>query len=62
MAMPKPVVEPPVPAATVPAQADGQACQPLHIPGLSTEGRLQPAKLGVWKLFMEQVCPCPSMS
>ena len=54
--MPKPLVELPVPAAAAPDQAGGQACQPLHVPGLSTEGALQPAKLSVWKLFMEQVC------
>ena len=62
MAMPKPLVEPPAPAAAAPDQAGGQDCQPLHVPGLSTQGTLQPAKLSVWKLFMEQVSPQPSMS
>ncbi|CAK0738070.1 hypothetical protein CVIRNUC_000989 [Coccomyxa viridis] len=54
MAMPKPLREPPVLTAAAPDQAGGQDCQPLHISGLSTQGSLQPAKLSVWKLFMEQ--------
>ena len=62
MAMPKPLREPPVLTAAAPDQAGGQDCQPLHISGLSTQGSLQPAKLSVWKLFMEQVLPFRSMS
>ena len=63
MAMPEPLVAPPVPAAAAAAdQAVGQACQPLHVPGLGTLGTLQPAKLSVWKLFMEQVRPHPSIN
>ena len=46
-----------MPAAATPDQADGQVCQPLHVLGLSIQGTLQPAKLSVWKLFMEQVLP-----
>ena len=63
MAMPKPLVELPVPAtAAALDQAGGQECQPLRVSGLSTQGTLQPAKLSVWKLFMVQVRSQPCIS
>ena len=54
MALPMPVPVAPPPAAE-PDQACSQACEPLHMAALSSEAPLQPAKLAVWKLFMEQV-------
>ena len=54
MALPVPILAPP-PLAAEPDQASSQACEPLHMPALSTEAPLQPAKLAVWKLFMDQV-------
>ncbi|CAL5223984.1 g6596 [Coccomyxa viridis] len=53
MALPVPILAPP-PLAAEPDQASSQACEPLHMPALSTEAPLQPAKLAVWKLFMDQ--------
>ncbi len=58
MALPLPFVEPPVaPPPAAPEEASSQGCGLVHIPALSTEAPLQPAKLAVWKLFMEQVKP-----
>lgn len=56
MALPQPVLEPPAPSATAPDEGSNEACQPLHVPALSSESVLQPAKLAVWRQFTEQVC------
>jgi hypothetical protein len=57
MAMPVPELPPRLEAA--PDQAaegdDDAAAAPLHVPAAPEPSSLQPAKLAVWRLFMEQV-------
>lgn len=57
MAMPLPELPP---RQSAPDQHEGSAGElagpPLHVPAAAELAPLQPAKMAVWRLFMEQVC------